>query len=563
MTTVRPLPPGIALSFTERMSGTVTAGTAAPAPLEFLLTITFDDLAAMFASPQHAGRIAGTVTAPGLSASPLPVAGGAFNLLVDDPDAVNTRELRYTFAMRSVEGRTLHFTGVKTVRDDPGLDAWTDTTTLAITLREGADARGPVVGTGVLTLSPTDLAREVTTFTVTGTDNELVKLEAMARFGLFFAGRLYQTYGGVLVTTGVFDPSAPPRRRRPLDVGAPEVHFTDAGDGVILRLTRYRGGAKGPVLLVHGLGVSSLIFSMDTITPNLLEYLFGHGYDVWLLDYRASVDLPYAHQPSTADDVARKDYPAAVAKVLAVTGAPSTQAVVHCFGANTFFMAMLAGLEGVRSAVVSQIATHLRVPPMTMVKAVFRTPQVLEALGVREMTTNVQSDRPFLERMGDLLLRLYPVHDGPRDTNAVSRRISFIYGQLYEVDNLNQATYDNLHEMFGVASIASLEHLTTMIRAGKVVAADGADAYLRESEHYPTLHRLAIPLKIIQGERNKCWTLESTALTYELLRRHNDPALYDRVIIPRYGHIDCIFGKDAARDVYPHVLSHLEATAHV
>ena len=31
-------------------------------------------------------------------------------------------------------------------------------------------------------------------------------------------------------------------------------------------------------------------------------------------------------------------------------------------------------------------------------------------------------------------------------------------------------------------------------------------------------------------------------------------------MIPGYGHIDCIYGKNAAKDVYPFVLEHLEAT---
>ena len=79
-----------------------------------------------------------------------------------------------------------------------------------------------------------------------------------------------------------------------------------------LRLTRYQGGAKGPVMLVHGLGVSSLAFSTDLIDTNLTEYLYAHGYDVWLLDFRSSIELPYAETQYTADDIAIYDYPAAV-----------------------------------------------------------------------------------------------------------------------------------------------------------------------------------------------------------------------------------------------------------
>src|SRR4029077_12403102 len=132
---------------------------------------------------------------------------------------------------------------------------------------------------------------------------------------------------------------------------APEWHPFVTDDGVRLLLTRYRGGKKGPVILVHGLGVSSLIFSTDTIKTNVLEYLVENGYDVWLLDFRASIALPASNFLSDGDQVAKYDYPGAVAKVRAVTGANTVQFVVHCWGATTFFLSMLGGLQGVRSFV--------------------------------------------------------------------------------------------------------------------------------------------------------------------------------------------------------------------
>ena len=45
-----------------------------------------------------------------------------------------------------------------------------------------------------------------------------------------------------------------------------------------IALTRYNGGAKGPVVLFHGGGVSSGMFSLDTIDVNLVEYLVQHRY---------------------------------------------------------------------------------------------------------------------------------------------------------------------------------------------------------------------------------------------------------------------------------------------
>ena len=59
-------------------------------------------------------------------------------------------------------------------------------------------------------------------------------------------GPLFDTYADVFVRPTVFDADAAPRQKRPLRVGAPQVAFFKASDGVNLRLTRYQGGSKGP-----------------------------------------------------------------------------------------------------------------------------------------------------------------------------------------------------------------------------------------------------------------------------------------------------------------------------
>ena len=306
------------------------------------------------------------------------------------------------------------------------------------------------------------------------------------------------------------------------------------------------------MILSHGLGVSSLIFAIDTIETNLLEYLYAHGFDVWLLDYRASIDLPASQAQFSADDIATQDYPAAVATVRALTGAATVQMVVHCFGSTTFFMAMLAGLEGVRSAVCSQIATHVIVPPATRLKSGLHVPALLDALGVHALTAYVDTHADWLHRLYDTALRLYPMQAAEHCNDPVCHRITFLYALLYEHAQLNEATHSALHEMFGIANMKAFEHLAQMVRQGKLVAYDGTDIYL------PHLDRLAIPIAFIHGAENACFLPESTRVTFDLLRETNGAGLYSRHVIPGYGHIDCIYGKNAAQDVYPFMLHHLE-----
>jgi cholesterol oxidase len=555
----------IGVQFTERMHGWFSTevkddyqaaakqGEAAGSTLEFTLTIASDDLEKAISDPAHEFRMAGSVTADALSARPLTVTEGVFNLFTIDPEHVDTTNMRYRMKLSSEERKVYYFEGFKVVHNDPGADAWPDTTTLYTTVYEGTDANGPIVGRGILRISPDDFMRQLTTMQVTNAPSLKERLDAQMRFGRYFAGVLYETYGGIFAKPNVFNPDAPPRKKRPLRItSAPEVHTFSTSDGVQLRLTRYQGGSKGPVILSHGLGVSSLIFSIDTIGTNLVEYLFAHGFDVWALDYRASIDLPASLTQFSGDDIATKDYPAAVAKVKEITGAGSVQMVAHCFGSTTFFMAMLAGLQGVRSAVCSQIATNIVAPVMTRIKCGLHMPSLMDDLGIDSLNAYVDTHAKWYEKLYDKALNLYPMEAEERCNNATCHRITFMYSNLYEHDQLNTATHEALHEMFGIANVTSFEHLALLVRKGHLVGADGGEAYM------PHLERLAIPIAFIHGAENQCFLPESTRLTFNLLREKNGSNLYSRHVIPGYGHIDCIYGKDAASDVYPFMLQHLE-----
>jgi cholesterol oxidase len=149
-----------------------------------------------------------------------------------------------------------------------------------------------------------------------------------------------------------------------------------------------------------------------------------------------------------------------------------------------------------------------------------------------------------------------PFRREERSRNATSNRITALYGQLYESAQLNSLTFESaLPEMFGEANIAAFKQLARIARKGTIVDADGGDTYM------PYLERMAIPVTFIHGELNRCFLPESTARTVAKLSEHNGAGLYDRHVIPGYGHIDCIFGKTAATDVYPLILAHLERTA--
>ena len=522
-------------------------------PCEFTLTIASPDLDQMLEDPNHVAGITGTVTVPVLSNEPLAVVHGEFQLFVRDPDNVNTRLMRYRILLADAGGHNFFFDGFKIVHDDGVINIWRDTSTLYITIFRGNSADSPAIGKGILKILPKDFMHQLTTIRAKNAANETESLKAEARFGRFFAGVLFDVYGGIFAKLTTFNPDAPPRKKRPLRTGAPELHYFNTSDGVQLRLTRYQGGPKGPVVLLHGLGVASSIFSLDTIDTNLTEHLFANEFDVWLLDYRASIELPSASTQFTADDIATKDYPAAIQEVCKATGATSVQVVAHCYGATTFSMAMCAGLQGVRSAVISQISTHIVPPTVNRIRTGLHLPDFLDKLGVRDLNAYTDTHENWPNLIYDEALKLYPV--GERCQNPVCHRITFMYAPLYQHEQLNELTHETLHETFGIANITSFEGLGLMTRKGHIVAADGTEAYISH------LDRMAIPIMFIHGEKNECFLPESTEITYNLLRERNDPNLYSRFVIPGYGHIDCIFGKNAVADVYPLIVKHLEVTA--
>lgn len=325
--------------------------------------------------------------------------------------------------------------------------------------------------------------------------------------------------------------------------------FTTA-DGVELRLTRFHAGDRGPVILSPGYGTSSLAFTIDTVDVNFPEFLGERGYDVWVLDYRASPALEASKTLYTLDEIAAYDYPAAVSTVRTQTGASSVQVVAHCVGSMTFLMAGLRGLEGVRSAVCSCLALHPVNVPLNRLRAWLRMPTLLRKLGIERISSAFHPDQPD-DRLLGRLMRFYPAIE--RCGNEECQRIKFMYGDVFAHDKLNDETHESIGEMFGRMSMYTFEHITAMMRKGHVIDARGGDTYL------PEIERLRLPITFIHGQRNHLFPPEGTQRTYELLRSANPPELYHRHVFPDYAHMDCFIGKDAAEDVYPTVVAELDA----
>jgi cholesterol oxidase len=103
--------------------------------------------------------------------------------------------MRYRMRLASEEGRHLFFDGFKPIHDDPGFDPIADTTTLYVTVHEGDDDSGAVVGKGILKIKPQDFMRQMTTMRVRNAVSGKQRLALTGRFDAYFTASLHDVYG--------------------------------------------------------------------------------------------------------------------------------------------------------------------------------------------------------------------------------------------------------------------------------------------------------------------------------------------------------------------------------
>jgi pimeloyl-ACP methyl ester carboxylesterase len=344
--------------------------------------------------------------------------------------------------------------------------------------------------------------------------------------------------------------SAVPSPKAPTALPEPEVHAVPTADGTEVRLTRYQMGGKGPIVLAPGYGNAARAFALETVPKSWVAYLGEHGYDVWLLDYRASPDLPSSFSQFTVDDIALRDWPAAIDTVRRESGADSVQAMGHCVGGLSLFMAIGGGLEGLRSATFSALAGHPIPTPGNKLRAGIRMASVFKALGIKGLNTDYNPDS-LPDKAVEALMKVLPfrhVYDSP-----VARRIYFVYGDVFQYENINKATMEEaVPGFFGNGNITFFEHISLMIRAGEARNAQGEDVYLSNLDAY------RMPIAFLTGENNRMFVPKGLERTYDTLRKANDPGLYSHHVFDDYAHLDCWLGTNAERDTFPTALAELE-----
>jgi hypothetical protein len=328
-----------------------------------------------------------------------------------------------------------------------------------------------------------------------------------------------------------------------------------AGDGMACNLVHIEGErapTRGPVILVHGAGVRANIFRAP-IATTIVDDLVEHGYDVWLENWRASIDLP--PNPWTLDQAAVHDHPAAVSAVVSATGADRIKAIVHCQGSCSFVMSALAGLVPQVDTIVSNAVSLHTVVPMG---SRFKLNAVLPV--VRTMTSYLN---PHWGKHAPTLAAKLVTFAGAAThsgcDNAVCKQVSFTYGSgdpaLWRHENLDDATHAWIGEEFGFVPVAFFRQMARCVRRGRLVSVDGFPVLPKDfgAAEPRTNARFAL----FAGALNRCFLPASQTATFDHLNRFRRN--YHSVhVLPGYSHLDVFFGRDAARDVFPLIRSELE-----
>ena len=327
-----------------------------------------------------------------------------------------------------------------------------------------------------------------------------------------------------------------------------------AGDGMQCNLLNVRGEkppTREPVLLVHGAGVRANIFRAP-VAATVVDAILEAGYDVWLENWRASIDLP--PNEWTLDQAAIHDHPQAVRKVVEETGSDSVKAVIHCQGSTSFMMSAVAGLvPEVKTIVANAVSLHTVIPRVSKFKIRRISPLVAK---LTPYMNPAWGDAPptALAKVLTLFVRLthHECH------NTVCRMVSFTYGTgfpaLWRHENLNPETHDWLRREFGNVPFTFFAQMARCVEAGHLVAVEGDTRLPRDfvARAPETDARFAL----FAGHKNRCFLPESQRRTFAWLDGLR-PGYHTLHELPTYGHLDVFMGKNAAREVFPLMLEEL------
>jgi pimeloyl-ACP methyl ester carboxylesterase len=327
-----------------------------------------------------------------------------------------------------------------------------------------------------------------------------------------------------------------------------------ARDGFSLNLHHYSLPAAPkaePVIVLHGAGVRAGIF-LPPAEVTFVDALVDAGFDVWLLNWRASIDLP--PNEWTLETAAVHDFAPAVQTVLDRTGHKKLKAVIHCQGSTSFMMSAVAGLLPEVTTIISNaVALHPVVPPLARLKSRYATNTVGRFMKYLNPQWGLSAPHGW-----PTVIDWWVRSTHHECNNAVCKHSSFTFGAgfptLWRHENLDDATHEWLKGEFAHVPMTFFREMAQCIEAGHLISS-GKYSELPAS-FVGQAPKTEARFVFLGGEFNDCFMPESQARTFDFFDRYA-PGRHTFYELAGYGHLDVFVGKNAARDTFPLIIDEL------
>lgn len=319
------------------------------------------------------------------------------------------------------------------------------------------------------------------------------------------------------------------------------IHYLESADGWRIGLGRYEPRAPlpgaAPVVLCPGVGFSASIFDLPE-ELSLARYLAAQGYDVWTLDFRGR---GFSDKPRlwgnirfnwSFDDYVDFDVPAAVDRICQLTGAAEVQWIGFDMGALALWAA--AGGQKVR---------HIKSAIALGAACFFKRQRPHLSTNLLRLLSLLR-----LEAVAALLSPLWG-HLYPPPLNILQNRDN-IDGTVYRRALVNSSCSFSRKEM---------AQYRLWLEEDCFQSSDG------QRDFRAGLNAVKIPTLFICGVRDVLGPVdmvEATSVAMSAVEQ-KETLLASRMhsMSANYGHLDLLIGRNAHRDIFPHLLQWLDLHA--
>lgn len=355
----------------------------------------------------------------------------------------------------------------------------------------------------------------------------------------------------------------------------------------LLRATPRKVTKRHPVLLIHGLAHSSMVFYSNTVDRPMAGHFLVQGYDVWLLDHGLSTSLPQPkdYQPSV-DDISTQV--ADAVKHVAARTARQVLVFSHCVGSAALSMAILNGAltengqSPIHALVMHAVPPWIHAAQSNLLRAYVGVyfkdrffPDAFDPIPFDHDKTGPLPGPAPLDKFSNVALDLLAgslpwtsaeLHDHNASTfadrgfaRAICNRMTALYGYEWVHDNLDRSTHWKIASLVGPGNIVAYRQLYFFLHRKRITNRTGESAYLSTTR---LLDHWTFPTMFLHGERNEVFSADSSrvsAFNLQLISQLRQQctgltqAEVQLRLIPDYGHMDVLFGASADTSVFVHI----------